>query len=198
MSRFRRKAMKFLYGRVLHADDTPHRIALGAAVGTFVGFSPTMGFQTVIALAVSAILRANKAICVPLVWITNPLTFVPIYWFCWRVGASVLPTGEGADGSAVLARMTSAANSVTLTRMLEWSFWAKAAEFVVGLGAELWVGCAIVGVLGAAVAYGLTLWGVVAYRRRRGERIIRRSEHRARRFVRARRPNRGLRIRESA
>ncbi len=137
MSGIRRKAVKFLYHRILHADDTPNRIALGAAIATFVAFTPTMGFQTVIALAIAAALRANKAICILLVWITNPLTFVPIYWFCWRLGAVVLPGGNSSDAGRVLDKMSRAASVSTFPRLLEWDFWVHGMKFMLDLGVEL-------------------------------------------------------------
>ena len=74
-----RKSRRFIVHRVLHADDTPHRIALGVAAGLFIGLTPTVGFQMVLAVALAAALRANKVVCIPMVWITNPFTIIPIY-----------------------------------------------------------------------------------------------------------------------
>ncbi|MFQ5489404.1 MAG: DUF2062 domain-containing protein [Phycisphaerae bacterium] len=198
MSGFRRKAIRFIYGRVLHADDSPHRIALGAGLGTFVAFTPTVGFQTIISLAVAAAFRANKAICIPPVWITNPLTLGPIYWFCWRIGAAVLPGGNAGNGDEVLAQVSSVARVTSLLQVFEWSFWSRVASLIGSLGAELWVGCAIVGLAGGGFVYGICLWAVSAYRRRRHDRIIRRDARRSRRFL-ANRPDRTpIRVRESA
>ena len=173
LSGIRRQVVKLLYHRVLHADDSPHRIALGVGIATFVAFTPTMGFQTVIALAVAAALRANKADCIPLVWITNPFTFVPIYWFCWRIGAGVLPGGNTADAGRVMAKLSSAASVATFSRMLEWSFWARGVKFMLDLGVELWLGCCLVGLVSGGALYGLSLWGVSEYRRRRAARRMR-------------------------
>ncbi len=183
MSGLKRKAARVLFHRVLHADDTPHQIALGAAIGTFVAFTPTMGFQTVIALGIAAALRANKVVCIPLVWLTNPLTSVPIYWFCWTVGAWVLPGGNSAHATDVLHRMTRAAESITWSGFFQWSFWIRAGRFMLDLGAELWVGSMIVGVVFGAAAYGLAAWGVSTYRRRREARRMRFDIGGAKRFI---------------
>ena len=86
-----RSARRFIFKRILHADDTPHRIALGVAISTFVGFSPIMGMQTVVSIALAALFRANKAVCLPFVWITNPVTFVPVYWSCWETRRGHIP-----------------------------------------------------------------------------------------------------------
>ena len=66
MSRFWFKARKFLAQKVLHADDTPHEIALGAGIAMWVAFLPLIGLQTVIAVSLAALFRANKAICFPI------------------------------------------------------------------------------------------------------------------------------------
>jgi uncharacterized protein (DUF2062 family) len=149
---------------------------LGVGVGAFVAFTPTVGLQTFIALAVAAVLRANKVVCIPLVWITNPLTLAPIYWFCWRVGVGITPGGNGRDTGEVMARLSSAASASTVSQMFDWSFWSRAARFAFDLGAELWLGGCIVGLAAGGVLYGLTRWGVSTYRGRRMARRIRRAE----------------------
>jgi uncharacterized protein (DUF2062 family) len=175
VSGIRRKLVKLLYHSALRADDTPHRLALGVGIGTFVAFTPTVGLQTFIALAIAAVLRANKAVCIPLVWITNPLTLAPIYWFCWRVGVSVTPGANGRHTSEVMARLTSAASGTAVSQVFDWSFWTRAARFAFDLGAELWLGGCIVGLAAGGVLYGLTRWGVSAYRDRRTARKARRA-----------------------
>ena len=76
--------------RILHADDPPHRLALGIAIGMFVTFTPLIGFQMLISVFLAWLLRANKLVGVPLVWISNPVTFVPIYYPCYWLGCKVL------------------------------------------------------------------------------------------------------------
>jgi uncharacterized protein len=75
---------------VLHADDTPHRIALGAAIGVFVSFTPTIPFHMVLVLLLATLLRANKIVGLPFVWISNPFTFVPVYAPAYFVGRLML------------------------------------------------------------------------------------------------------------
>jgi len=46
--------------------------------------------------AISAILfRVNILIAVPTVWITNPITIPPIFYFCYKVGVWLLDTPPG-------------------------------------------------------------------------------------------------------
>ena len=73
------KIKRFFIYRVLGLNDTPHRIALGLAIGIFVTWTPTIGFQMVLTVVLSTLFRANKFVGVPFVWISNPLTVVAIY-----------------------------------------------------------------------------------------------------------------------
>jgi len=84
----------FVVHNVLHADDPPHRIALGVALGMFVAFTPTFGAQMVLVVFLAWLCRANHAIGLPLVWISNPATMVPIYWFCYKVGERLVGQGS--------------------------------------------------------------------------------------------------------
>ena len=69
----------FIVHKVLRLDDTPHRIALGVAIGFFVTWTPTIGIQMILVVALATLLKANKLVGVPFVWISNPFTIVPIY-----------------------------------------------------------------------------------------------------------------------
>jgi uncharacterized protein (DUF2062 family) len=172
-----------VFHRILHADDTPHRIALGLAIGMFVALTPTIGLQMVIALAVAAALRANKAACIPVVWITNPFTAVPIYSFCWLLGAKALSTNGEANLQAVIERIGTVAALPTWSRLLDWGFWSGVITLLVDLGTELWLGCCLAGVVSGGLVYGLSRWGIATYRRRRAERKMRRDERRQRSFI---------------
>ena len=103
MSRFVFRARKFLAQKVLHTDDSPHTIALGASLAMLVAISPLIGLQTVIAVGLAALFRANKAICIPIVWIvTNPFTFLPIYGACYKLGQLVVGDPTAHQGAAFL------------------------------------------------------------------------------------------------
>ena len=91
--------------KVLHTNDTPHAVALGAGIATFVALLPLIGFQTVIALALAAVFRANKAICIPVVWITNPFTAIPIFKGCFELGRFVLTGPSDRTQASVLAEL---------------------------------------------------------------------------------------------
>lgn len=172
------RARRFIAQKILHTDDTPHAIALGAAVAVFVAFLPIIGIQTIVAIGLAALLRANKAICIPVVWITNPLTMGPIYFGSYSLGRLVLPAtwtaNEGGLGQLVeLAKYAS---------LLEPRFWRDVLWVLAGAGLELWIGCALLGVIFGVAGYFIVKGGVTGYRERRRQRVLRRGRFRAARI----------------
>ncbi len=64
-------------------------VAGAVALGMFVMYLPPLG-QILIAAAGAIALRVNLPISVTLVWITNPFTIPPMYYFSYRVGSWIL------------------------------------------------------------------------------------------------------------
>lgn len=61
----------------------------GLWVGIFIGLLPIPG-QTVLAVIGSILLRVNVPVAAVTVWISNPITFVPIFYLAYRIGAILL------------------------------------------------------------------------------------------------------------
>ena len=163
----------------LHADDTPRQIAMGAAVATFIAFLPIVGIQTVVAIALAALLRVNKAICVPIVWITNPATLVPIYSGCYWVGRFVLGQAGHSEFDPEQSLLGPLARHQGWGRFLRAEFWHDLGRMLLELQLDLWVGCALVGLVLGTVAYFVVRWAVVKYRERHRRRMLRRALLRA-------------------
>ena len=81
-----RPVINFIKYRVLHVDDSPHRIALGVSIGLFAAYLPPLGIHILAALILSFLLRANKFVAVTFVWLSNPFTFVFIYYPNYLMG----------------------------------------------------------------------------------------------------------------
>jgi uncharacterized protein (DUF2062 family) len=75
---------------LLQIDDTVHSISLGAAVGMFVGLTPTVGIQMYVAAMICLLLRCNRLWAIAMVWISNPITMVPMYYGFYVLGSFIL------------------------------------------------------------------------------------------------------------
>jgi len=86
--------LRFL-GKLLHDPNLFHlnrRSASGAfGVGVFVAFVP-VPFQMALAAAFAVLFRVNLPISVALVWLTNPITMPPVFYFVYKVGTWMLGT----------------------------------------------------------------------------------------------------------
>lgn len=75
-----------------------HRRSVGGAffIGLFCAFMPVPS-QMVLAALLAVVARCNLPIAVALVWITNPLTIGPMFYFAYKLGAWLLDA-EVASG----------------------------------------------------------------------------------------------------
>ena len=86
------RTAKYYYLKFLRLQGDPHSLALGVAIGLFVGITPTIPLHTALIIVLAWILRGNiLAALIAATAISNPLTWLPQYYFCWRVGSWLLP-----------------------------------------------------------------------------------------------------------
>jgi len=174
-----RKLRDIIIYRVLHIDDSAHRIALGVAVGFFVAWTPTIGFQMALTIAIAAAVRANKVVGLPIVWISNPVTAAPLYYHNWAVGRAIT-RGALESGPAVKSALTKAIASLNdpltiLRHLFDVDFWRTTGLKLIGFGMELWIGSVIIGLILGAMSYTITRRGVAYYRTHHGALLKRRG-----------------------
>ena len=145
--------------RLVTLKSSSRKIAAGFALGVFLSFTPTFGFQTVLAVGIAAMLKVNPISCVLGVYLTNVFTVVPIYAFCYSVGRWVLGVDQvvhvDLDQDGILLSILGLGRSG-----LAW------------IGVES-VGAVLVGSISGGIAYFLSLFGVIRYRTARLNRRIR-------------------------
>ncbi len=176
VARYWHRFRRLITHNVLHADDTPHSIALGASIAMFIAILPLVGIQMFVAVALAALVRANKAICIPVVWISNPLTMFPIYGGCLALGKWLMNSKAPVEPAVALSGLAEPARIVS---WVELEYWTALFSRLAGMGVELWVGCIVVGIPVALLTYPVSLWLVSAYRERRRIRLAQRKVFRA-------------------
>ncbi|MBE0469728.1 MAG: DUF2062 domain-containing protein [Methyloprofundus sp.] len=141
------KNLNFL-GDKLHDPNLWHMnrrsVSAAFAIGLLVAWIPTPG-QMAIAALIALYFRANLPISVALVWLTNPLTMPPMFYFAYLVGLGVL--GQPPPDPTI-----------------EFSFDSVMANLG-DIGGPFLTGCFVLGISSALVGYFgihfLWRWNVV-------------------------------------
>jgi len=84
------RRLRYIYLRLSRLRGSPHELALGMAFGIFTGMLPIIPLHTVVAVALALAFRASKITAAAGVWICNPVTIYPVYWYGYRFGSFIL------------------------------------------------------------------------------------------------------------
>jgi uncharacterized protein (DUF2062 family) len=136
------------YYRFLKIRGNPREIALGFALGAFVGMSPFMGLHMAIAVPFAALFKWNKFSAALAVWISNPLSAPVIYSITYYVGEKVL----------FIENIYQLPTEFSLDALI---YTLQKAPEIIGI---LTVGGIVVGLPVAAVGYYFALKAITEYR----------------------------------
>ena len=82
-----------MLGDILHDPNifhlNRHSAAGGVAIGLFLAFMPLPG-QTILAALLAIYFHVNLPLAVVFVFVSNPLTIPPLFYFAYRCGAFIL------------------------------------------------------------------------------------------------------------
>ncbi len=154
------RAVEKAYERFIRIRGNPKEIALGFALGLFIGVSPTMGIQILIAIFIASILKWNKYAAAIGVWITNPLTAPFIYSLTYLTGTKI----------------TGIQNSLKLTGNFDWDTLIDLFHKSPGIMTALVVGGVFVGLPLAVTGYFLAFTAVENYQKRLKEKLREKKE----------------------
>jgi uncharacterized protein len=153
-----REKLNQLIATLSKLPDSPERLAAAFAIGVFFGFSPFLGFQTVLGICLALTFRLSRVAVLLGTWVNLPF-FVPVYYaVATEAGARMLgqrPPSTLADDIGLAVRQTSLSiaaieHVANMLRPMLWPFT---------------LGSTLGGLLFAGIAYVLVL---VALRGRRG------------------------------
>lgn len=109
-----------------------HNIARSFAIGLFCMWLP-FPLQSVLAAMLAILFRANLPLAVILVFITNPITIPPMFYFAYELGANIL--GYSTDG-------------YNFTLSLEWLM-----NGMLKIWKPMLLGCLIMGSISSILGY---------------------------------------------
>lgn len=137
------KHLNAVFGTLLHDPNLLHlnrrSVSMAFFMGLLMAWVP-LPSQMIMAAALAILVRCNLPIAVGLVWVTNPVTMPPMFYFAYKIGAWTLNSPERS-----------------FSFELSWEWLASE------LGA-IWepflLGCAICGIVSAMLGYTLIrlLW----------------------------------------
>ena len=123
----------------LKQEGTPLFNAKGAAFGVFCGCFPFFGFQTLLGLFLARVAKGNLFLAAIGTWISNPFTYVPLYFFNYKVGSLLLKNSPDIvlDKNLIIEKL-----------------WEQGSVFSL----RLILGSALVGLLLASISGVVVFW----------------------------------------
>jgi len=156
-------------GTLLHIDDSPERTAAAFALGVFFGFSPFLGFHTLLGLAFAFLLNLNRVAVLLGVYSNLPWFVAPYFAFTTMV------VGAPITGHRIPPGFRQQVADLFELSLFQGDFWH---QLVVILKPWVWpytVGSLIGAAVLSAIAYPLAL-GFLTSRKRIRELIHSKEE----------------------
>lgn len=86
------RTFRYYFLRLKRLGGDPKSLAMGTAIGIFIGLTPTIPLHTVAIIGATLLMRVNTiAAIIAAAMVSNPLTFVPQYYLAWKIGDFILP-----------------------------------------------------------------------------------------------------------
>lgn len=133
-------------------------VSAGIFAGVLCAFIP-LPIQIFVAIFLCFIIHGNLPISVASTWVSNPFTYIPLYYFCYEVGVWILGVPMDASGHPI---------SVNFEIILSDfdGFLKQLAELGWKAIGPLFLGCGIVGLVCAVLSFVAIrlLWRLHIYR----------------------------------
>ncbi len=134
------KRYRRLYTRLMRLKENPVAMSRGLALGVFAGCFPLFGFQTFIGIILAVLFRGSKVVAAIGTWVSNPITYIPLYVLNFKVGKFLLGVKSLSSQDVDLESLSSLMESgyIFVTTLL--------------------VGCLAVGTIAGIISYFLSLY----------------------------------------
>jgi|LSQX01.1.fsa_nt_gb uncharacterized protein (DUF2062 family) len=146
-----RRQIRYLYIKLLRLKGEPHELALGMAVGVFVGMMPILPFQIALAVTLALCLRASKITAAIGTWVSNPLNWYFVYLYDYKLGAYLLGIEGGHEIIKKIMASIQRHDDIAIT-------WNMLFSSGTGIVFALLLGGIIIGTVSAVPAYFVFLF----------------------------------------
>ncbi len=164
------RLQKFYYLKFLRIKGDPRSIAWGSFIGALIGTLPVMPFHTISIIAVCVLTRTSTmAGLLASLAISNPFTYIPIYYVCLKIGNFLTP--YEASWSNI---------SDILNALISGNEFKESVQLVTHLGSEIIIvmltGGIVLAIPTAIICYFFTLNLFLKIREKRRQRHILRDK----------------------
>jgi hypothetical protein len=161
-----KRIFKYYYLKFMRMKGDPQSLAIGTAIGVFIGITPTMPLHTILIIPLTIITRTSTiAALLGSLLVCNPITYVPQYYLATIIGNALTPY-----------ELSWARIKEVLDILLQHPGLQKSMEALVGLGYEaaivLVVGGTVLALPCALISYFLSLRLFVKIRQKRSQRHL--------------------------
>ncbi len=152
---------RYLAKRILRLSASPHAVAAGVAAGIFSAFTPLLGFHIILAMALAYLMAGNLLAAALATTLANPLTIPLIALATFRVGEALL--GITSSEAVTAAELFHRLEHLQLSEL-----WQPVLK-------PMLAGAGLLGLVTAAVGYGMTRFAVRSFKARRHARLLQRA-----------------------
>jgi len=153
-----RRVVRRWLDSLLHIDDTPQRTAAAFALGVFFGFSPFLGFHTILGVVFAFLLNLNRVAVLLGVYSNLPWIIAPYY-------ATVTLAGAKLTGHRPPPGFKSQIGSLFDLSLYHAEFWSRLMTILKPLLVPYAVGSMLAAIALGLLAYPLALAFVTSRRR---------------------------------
>ncbi len=164
------RSVKYVVKRLIRISGSPYAIAIGAAAGVMVSFTPFLGFHFILGGILAFILRGSVLASALGTFAGNPLTFPFIWIMAYNLGTFLLGSADGMDQGALLDTISKFASD------LKNSPWSEFSEVLYPLWPTLLkpmtVGGIPLGIVAGTISYYMIKKVADSYHISRAERLM--------------------------
>jgi uncharacterized protein (DUF2062 family) len=155
------RSLQYFAKRILRLRATPHAVAAGVAAGVFASFFP-VGFHFAIAAVLCWLIAGNLvAAALGAVFFGNPLTFPLLWGASWETGKLILHDRLPQHGPP--AHLGEMMHHLSFSQL-----WGPVLK-------PMLIGAVPLGLVFGLLFYGVTRWGMIAFREQRRKRLAEKS-----------------------